>query len=345
MHLAALAERLGRPVEGDGEFQVKGAAPLETASPGDLSFVTSSRWARQLAASRAGAVILPDGIEPGRPAIRSPAPRLDFARAVAVLLPRTRPAAGVHPAAFVDPGAAVDPAASVGARAVVGPGARVGARSVVHAGAVLGDDVVVGADCEIHGGCVLREGTRLGDRVILQPGVVVGGDGFGYEADESGGYLKIPHVGRVVIEDDVEIGANTTVDRGTYGDTRIRRGAKIDNLVQIAHNCDVGEGAIVVAQSGLAGSTRLGPRAVLMAQVGVAGHLTIGEGAFCGARAGIHKDVAPGARVWGAPQMEERAWHRAVVALGRLPEALRRLRALERRVGRRAGEGAGEDPG
>jgi UDP-3-O-[3-hydroxymyristoyl] glucosamine N-acyltransferase len=206
---------------------------------------------------------------------------------------------------------------------------------VLHSNATLYPDVEVGADCVIHAGVVLREGTRVGDRVVLEPGVVVGGDGFGYAPDGRGGLVKVPHVGRVVIEDDVEIGANSTVDRATLAETRIRRGARIDNLVQIAHNCDIGENAVVVAQSGLSGSTVVGRGAIVMAQAGSAGHLKIGDGAFVGARAGLHKDVADGGRVWGAPQMEERTWHRAMAALSRLPDVLRRLRAVERALGLR----------
>ena len=341
MRLAALAERLGLAVECGGDFCVEGAAPLESAGPGDLSFVVSSRWARKLGECKAGALILPPGVQgDARPTVRSPRPRLDFGRAVAILHPPARPPAGVHPAAWVDPGARVDPQASVGPRAVVGAGCRVGARSAIHAHATLYPDVEVGEDCTIHAGCVLREGTRLGDRVILQPGVILGGDGFGYDLDERGEWAKLPHVGRVVLEDDVEIGAGTTVDRAAFGETRIGRGAKIDNLVQVAHNCRIGEGAVVVAQSGLAGSSVVGRRAILMAQVGVADHLTIGDGAFLGARTGVARDVPAGARVWGTPEMPERAWQRAMAALARLPEALRRLRALERRV---AARDSGED--
>jgi UDP-3-O-[3-hydroxymyristoyl] glucosamine N-acyltransferase len=333
MRLDALAERLGLALEGDGGVDVRAAAPLESAGPSDLAFVNSARWARALATSGAGAVILPPGVDAGgRAALRSARPRLDFARAVSLLHPAERPPAGVHPRAHVAEGARVHPEASIGANAVVGPGCAVGARSVLHPNVTLYPRVEIGADCEIHSGCVLREDTRLGDRVILQPGVILGGDGFGYEPDEGGAWFKIPHVGRVVLEDDVEIGACTTVDRGSFGETRLARGVKIDNLVQIAHNCRIGEGSIVVAQSGLAGSTVVGRRAVLMARVGAAGHLTVGDGAFVGVRAGLHKDVAPGARVWGSPQMEERTWHRAMAALARLPDALRRLRALEHRV-------------
>jgi UDP-3-O-[3-hydroxymyristoyl] glucosamine N-acyltransferase len=296
--------------------------------------VRSARWAEAAAGSRAGALIVPPGVDAGaRPAIVSPNPGLDFARAVALLRPEPRPAPGPHPAAWLDPSAQLDPTASVGAGAVVGARARIGARTILHPRVVLYPDVEIGADCQIHAGCVLREGTRVGDRVLLQPGVVLGGDGFGYAFDEQGEPEKIPQVGIVVVEDDVEIGANTTVDRAALGQTRIRRGAKIDNLVQIAHNCDIGEAAVIIAQSGLAGSTIVERGAMLMAQSGSAGHLRIGERAFVGTRAGLMRDVPAGGRVWGTPQMEERQFHRVVVGWIRLPELLRRVRAIEKRLG------------
>ncbi len=342
--LGELAERLGgRPVEGDPDFVVSGAAPLEEGGPGDLGFVRSPRHAGALAGTRVGALIAPPGVEAGgRPVIRSSVPNLDFARAVALLLPRPRPQPGIHPAAMVAAGARVDPSASVGPGAVVGARSRVGARSVLHANAVLAEDVVVGEDCELHAGVVVREESELGDRVVLQPGVVIGGDGFGYEFDEQGRHEKVPQVGRVVIEDDVEIGANATVDRARLGVTRIGRGAKIDNLVQIGHNCVIGAHSLVVAQSGLAGSTVLGERVFMMAQSGSAGHLTIGEGSFVAARGGVIEDLPPGSRVWGFPAAPQRAWHRSAALVARLPELVRRLRAVERRLGLRGGGERGD---
>ncbi len=334
MRLRELAEKLGREVRGDGDVELSGVAPLESAGPGDLSFVRSLAWAKKVGETRASAVVAPAMVETGSlPALLSPNPGLDFARAVALLLPAARPPAGVHPAAAVAGSASVDPSASVGPLCSVGEGASIGARSVLHPGVHVYPNVRVGKDCTIHAGVVLGEGTELGDRVSLQPGVVLGGDGFGYAFDEQGRLEKVPQVGRVVVEDDVEIGAGTTVDRASLGETRIRAGAKIDNLVMIAHNCDVGESAVVIAQSGLAGSTIVGRRAILMAQSGAAGHLAVGDGAFVSARAGLHKDVPPGARVFGAPAREERRWHRVIAAMARLPEALRRLRAVEQKLG------------
>jgi UDP-3-O-[3-hydroxymyristoyl] glucosamine N-acyltransferase len=336
--LAEIAALIGREVEGDPGLMVSGVAALESAGPGDIAFVRSPGYAAAVAASRAGALILPGGMDAGaRSAIRSPNPALDFARVVEHLAPSPRPAPGPHPNAHVSPDAQVDASACLAPGVVLEGDASVGPRSVLHGNVSVYSGARIGADCLIHSGVVIREGSVIGDRVVLQPGVVIGGDGFGYVADEQGRPRHVPHVGRVVVEDDVEIGANSTIDRGTLGETRIRRGAKIDNLVMIAHNCDVGEDAIIVAQTGLSGSTVVGRGAMIMAQAGSSGHLEIGAGAFVGVRAGLHKDVAPGARVFGAPPQEEYAWHRATIALTQLPATLRRLRAVERELGLRGG--------
>lgn len=332
--LGALAARLGCAVEGDAAQTVSGVAPLEDAGPEDLVFVRSPRYAAAFERSRAGAVIAPPSVDVhDRPAIRSARPDHDFARAVAWLVDGERPAAGVHPTAVVAADAQVDPTASVGPYAVVGARSSIGARSVVHAHAVLYADVRIGADCELHAGCVLREETELGDRVTIHSGASIGADGFGYTFDAAGRPAKIPQIGRVVIEDDAEIGALAAIDRATLGVTRIGRNAKIDDLCVVAHNCDVGPDVIMVGQSGLAGSTVVEAGAILMGQTGTAGHLRIGARAFLGGRTAVHRDVPAGARLFGAPAMPERAWHRTMAALARLPDALRRLRAIERALG------------
>lgn len=343
--LGKLAGELGLEIEGDPEIEIRGVAGLENAGALDLSFVRSEAFAAVMRRSAAGAVIAPPGLDTaGRPALRSEHPGLDFSRAIRILAPDSRPAPGIDPAARIADTASVDASASLGPGCVVGPGARIGARSVLHANVSVYADVVIGEECEIHSGCSLAA-ARVGDRVVLHPGVVLGADGFGYVADEAGVLSKVPQVGRVVVEDDVEIGANTTVDRGSLGETRIGRHTKIDNLVQIAHNCVIGEGVLIAAQVGLAGSTRIERGAVLMGQVGVAGHLTIGEGAFVGAKCGVSKDIPAGARVWGIPHREERSWHRISAALPRLPDLIRRVRVLERRFGIGNGEdGSDSEP-
>jgi UDP-3-O-[3-hydroxymyristoyl] glucosamine N-acyltransferase len=339
--LAELAARLGgREVEGDASVRLCGVAALAEGGARDLGFVRSAALAAELAGSRVGAVIAPPGVDArGKPALRSLAPSLDFARAAALLAPRPRPGPGVHPRACVDASATVDASAFIGPLASVGPGARVGARTLVHASAVLGDRAVVGDDCEIHSGAIVGAGCVIGSRVILQPGCVIGGDGFGYELDERGAFEKVPQLGNVVLEDDVEVGANSTVDRARLGTTRVGRGTKIDNLVQVGHNVEIGAHSALVAQTGIAGSTRLGERVFFMAQSGAAGHLEIGSGSFVGARGGVIEDLPSGSRVYGFPALAERAWHRANAWLARLPELARRVRALEKRAGSRRGDG------
>lgn len=346
IQLRELGRRLGREVVGDGTFEIAGVAALAEAGPNDLSFVRDERWAEQIPSSRAGALVLLPGMDPrGRPSILSPNPGLDFARAIALVAPAPRPAAGVRPGARVDPTATVGAGACVLDGAVVGARSRIGARSVVHPNVAIYEDVEIGEDCTIHAGTIVREGTRIGSRVVLQPGCVIGADGFGFAIDESGRPEKIPQVGNVVIEDDVEVGACTTIDRASLGATRIGRGTKIDNGVQIAHGCDLGERVIVVAQVGLAGSTVVEDGAFLMARAASAGHLRIGTGAFVGAAASLHRDVKPGGRVWGTPQMEERLFHRVSAAITRLPDVLRRLRAVERRLGLRPARDARDGDG
>ncbi len=332
--LGELAERLGgRVVEGDAAFMVEDVAGIEDGGPRDLGFLRSASYAAALAESSLGAVIAPPDVDVGdRPVIRSPLPNLDFARVTGWLRPPPRPPVGIHPSAVVAEDAKVDPSASVGALAVVESGAAIGAETVVGARVVVGAGTTVGRDCWLHAGSVVREGCRLGDRVILQPGAAIGGDGFGYEFNERGEHEKVPQVGNVVLEDDVEIGANSTVDRARLGTTRIGRGTKIDNLVMVGHNVEIGEHGILVAQTGIAGTAKLGDRVIMMAQSGAGGHITVGDGSFVGARGGVIENLEPGSRVWGFPSIPERAWHRSMSVFARLPDLLRRLRALEKKT-------------
>jgi UDP-3-O-[3-hydroxymyristoyl] glucosamine N-acyltransferase len=330
IRLADLAERLGRDFEGDPEVWIEGVAALDAAGPSDLSFVRSDQYADALAGSRAGAVIAPPDVDVvGRATIRSPNPGLDIARATRQMFPPEAPQVGIHPSAVIAEDAKVDPSASVGPSCVVNAGCSVGPRSVLTANVTLYASASVGSECVLHAACVLGERTSIGDRVILHPGVVLGADGFGYVPNAEGGFEKAPQVGRVLVGDDVEIGANTTVDRGTLGDTVIGSSVKIDNLVQIGHNCSIGDRVIIVGQAGLAGSTVVERDAIIMAQAGTAGHLTVGAGAFVGPQSGVHKDVAPGVKVLGSPQREERLFHRLMASLVRLPDLLRRVRAIE----------------
>ena len=335
MELRELANALGgRTVEGDPGFEVSGVSSLEAGGPTDLGFVRDDKFAATLGGRAIGALIAPDGIEVGgRPVLRSPNPSLDFARATALLHPPPRVEPGVHERAFVADSAVVSATASVAPLASVGERSRIGERSVVHAGVAIGADVEIGEDCVLHLGCIVREGSRIGNRVTLQPGCVIGGDGFGYEFDEKGEHAKVPQVGNVVIGDDVEVGANSTIDRARLGSTRIGRGTKIDNLVMVAHNVEIGEHSVLISQVGIAGSTRIGSRTFFMAQSGAGGHLTIGDGVFVGARGGVIEDLDAGSRVWGFPALPERTWHRSQSIFAKLSDLVRRIRRLEKKVG------------
>jgi UDP-3-O-[3-hydroxymyristoyl] glucosamine N-acyltransferase len=335
VRLAELAEKLGCSVRGSGDIEVRRGRGIGEAEPGDLTFLANPKYAPKLAATRASAIVVAPEVTTPLPSLLSPNPYLTFAQALPLLHPARRPQPGVHRTAHVDPSAVIGPEVTVGAFAVVGARCRVGARTVLHAHVVVYDDVEIGEDCLLHSGVHVREGCRLGKRVVLQNGVVIGGDGFGFAKDSNGRYQNFPQVGIVVIEDDVEIQANTTVDRAALGETRIGRGTKIDNLVQVAHSVTIGEDSILCAQVGISGSTRVGKRVTLTGQVGVVGHLEIGDGAIATAQSGIAQSVPAGALVSGYPAIENRSWLRSVSVFARLPELLRRLRAIEQRLGLR----------
>ncbi len=344
MRLAELAERVGAELRGNPDLEITAVAPLDQAGPGEVSFLANPKYRAQLAESRAGAVLVaPGDAVPGRACLVSANPYLAFARAVALLHPEHRPAAGVAPGAQVHPEAELDPEVAALPGCVVAEGARVGAGTVLYPGVYLGRGARVGRDCLLHANAVVRERCVLGDRVILQPGAVVGSDGFGYARDGAR-QVKIPQVGIVVLEDDVEVGAGTTIDRAALGETRIGRGTKIDNLVQVGHNVRVGEDCLLVAQAGVAGSTRLGNRVVLAGQVGVAGHIGIGDGAMVGAQSGVASDLPPGAAVSGSPAFDHREWLKAQPVLRRLPELRRQVQELERKVRELEGNPRPEDP-
>ena len=330
MNLSELAARLGCALRGNGSVEVGRVRGLDEAGPGDLTFVANPRYLGKLAATRASAVIVAPEVECLLPSLLTANPYLAFARAVAVLHPLPRPAAGVDPRAYVDLQATLGEGVHVSAFAFVGPGVRVGARTVLRPHVVLYEDVTVGDDCVLHSGVQVREGCRLGHRVVVQNGAVIGGDGFGFAKDEAGRYLKIPQVGIVVIEDDVEIGALTAIDRAALGETRIGRGTKLDNLVQIGHSVTIGKDTIVAGQVGVAGSTRIGSKVTLAGQVGVSGHLEIGDGVIVTAQTGISQSVEEGAVVSGYPAIHNRAWLKSSAVFARLPELQKRVRELER---------------
>jgi len=330
--LRDLAASLGCAVRGDGDVEIRRVAGIDESGPGDLTFVANRRYAGRLATTRASAVILAPDMQTLLPSLLSPEPYLAYARAATLLNPPVRPEPGVHPAAQVHPSAVLGEEVHVGPLAVIGPRARVGARTAIHPHVVLYADVAIGQDCLLHSGVQVREGCRLGDRVIVQNGAVIGGDGFGFARRPDGVYEKIPQVGIVVIEDDVEIGALVAIDRASMGETRVGRGTKIDNLVQIGHSVRIGSDTVLAGQVGIAGSAKIGSGVTLAGQVGVAGHLTVGDGATATAQSGIPASVEPGALVSGYPAIDNRAWLKASAVFPKLPELQRRVRELERRL-------------
>ncbi|HEY2740125.1 MAG TPA: UDP-3-O-(3-hydroxymyristoyl)glucosamine N-acyltransferase [Thermoanaerobaculia bacterium] len=348
--LADLAELVGGRIEGDPEHVVEAIRTLDAAGPRDLSFLTHPRYRAQALASAAGALLVgpdfPPELRSGDPAapqrhlLVAGEPSLALARLMKRLgAAADRPEPGVHPTAVVAPGAEVDPTAHVGPYAVIGAGSRIGAAAAVHALAVVGRDCVVGERAVLHPHAVLYDRTEVGDGSVVHAGAVLGSDGFGY-ATQGGVHHKVPQLGRVVVEGDVEIGANSTIDRATLGETRIGAGSKIDNLVQVGHNVQVGKHCILCGQAGIAGSAHLGDYVVLAGQAGVSGHIELGKGAQVAAKSAALGPVPAGGKVAGIPAVDLRRWKRQFVMINRLEEMSRRLRALERKVG--AGE-AGEE--
>jgi UDP-3-O-[3-hydroxymyristoyl] glucosamine N-acyltransferase len=333
MRLREIADTLGCRLAGDGEIEIRGVAGMERAAAGELTFLANPKYAPKVRHTKASAILVGEPLQGMEIAcLVSDNPYLDFARALALFYQPPRPAPGVHPMACVAPTAILGENCSVGPFAVIGERVRVGNNAVIHPHVVLYEGVEVGDDFLAHSHATVREFCRIGNRVILQNGVVVGGDGFGFARRADGVQVKIVQSGVTVIEDDVEIQTLTSVDRATVGETRIKRGAKIDSLVQVGHACTVGEDNIVCAQTGLAGSTVLERNVVLAGQVGSSGHLTVHEGAVVYAQSGIGGDVEKGGRISGSPAFAASEWLRAVTAFQKLPELLKSVRELKKKV-------------
>ena len=333
--LADLADLVGGRVEGDPERAVEAIRSLESAGPRDLSFLKDPRYRGQALASSAGALLVGPSLADaalGRDLLIADDPSYALARLLAVLHPGERRPVGIHSTAIVEPGCAVDPAAHVGPYAVIGAGSRIAAGAAVLAFVAIGRGCVVGEGAVLHPHAVLYDGTEVGAGSIVHAGVVLGADGFGY-ATHGGAHHKVPQIGRVVLEGDVEVGANSTIDRATLGETRIGAGSKIDNLVQVGHNVEVGRHCILCGQAGIAGSTRLGNYVVLAGQSGVSGHIQLGDGVQVAAKSAALASLEPGAVVAGIPAIEMRKWRRQAVLLSRLEEMSRRVRALEKKLG------------
>lgn len=333
MRVGDLAKALGCELHGDATVEITGLAGMEQAGPGQLTFLANPKYAHKVRHTKASAILVVHPLSDGAiVSLVSANPYLDFARALEFFYRSPRPEPGIHPLAFVAADAQVGENSSVGPFVYVGPRARIGRNAVLHPNVVIYEGAEIGDDFYAHSHAAVREFCRIGNRVTLQNGVVIGGDGFGFAKRADGTHYKIVQSGVTVIEDDVEIQTLTSVDRATMGETRVKRGAKVDSLVQIGHACTVGEDNIICAQTGLAGSSVLERSVLLAGQVGVSGHLTIHDNAVVYAQSGIGGDVPAGSIMSGSPAFESRDWLRAVTAFPRLPELLRTMRQLERRL-------------
>lgn len=334
--LQQLAERLGGTVAGEADLVVQGVANPDTAGPHDLIFLVEEKY-RSAAADSAAAAVVAKAPVPGKATLVVEAPRVAMAEVLSLFAPE-QPAFGRHPSAWVDPTARLGQDVRLGPNAVVLAGATVGDRTVLYPGVVVGPDATVGADCLLYPNVVIREGCRLGDRVIVQPGAVIGSDGYGFVTLPDKTHRKMPQIGIVVVEDDVEIGANVTLDRATIGETVIGRGTKIDNLVHVGHNVRIGENGLVVSQVGISGSVTIGDRVTLAGQVGVAGHLSIGSDAVVAAKAGVTKTLPGRAMYSGFPARPHRDELRRQASLETVAELSAELKALRAEVAALKGE-------
>ena len=344
MKLGEIARQLGCPLEGDPTTEITGVAGIEAAQTGELTFLANPRYRRMVETTRASAILIARDAAIERDpalaplaALRSGNPYLDFARVIELFYQPPRYAPGIHPTAVIAPGAKIGPGAHIGPYCFIDEGVEIGRNAVLHSFVTIYRHARIGDDLFAHSHTVVREGCRLGHRVTLQNGAVVGGDGFGFARQPDGRWYKMRQAGIAVIEDDVEVQANACVDRATVGQTRIRRGAKLDDLVLVGHSSKVGEDTLLCGQVGLAGSTEVGNRCILAGQVGAAGHLKIGDGAVVTSQSGVPNDVPARAVYSGYPSIENKQWLKNAAALNRLPDLLKTVRELSEEIARLRG--------
>lgn len=335
MKLKTIAQKLGCELRGDGDVEITGVAGLEEATAGQLTFLSNRKYRRLLKTTEAAAVLIadPDG-DLALNYLVSANPYFDFARALELFYEAPRPPVGVHPSAVVAESAELGEGCSVGACAVIGEDVVVGRDAVIHPHVTIYRGVRIGDNFEAHSQVSVREFCEIGDRVVLQNGVVVGADGYGFAQSADGKHHKIAQAGIVVIEDDVEVQANTCIDRAAVGESRIGRGTKIDNLVQLGHAVRIGEDALVCSQVGVAGSTSVGDRCILAGQVGLVNSIKIGNDVIVTAQSGINGNVRDGKRLSGSPAVDSDKWMKWAAAYQRVPDLLKRVRELERRLER-----------
>jgi UDP-3-O-[3-hydroxymyristoyl] glucosamine N-acyltransferase len=330
---AEISKLIGGEVVGDGTTVLKGFAPIEAAQAGDLTFAENDEFFARAEQSNATAILADKRFSSSKKiVIQVPNARVAFARALPLFFPDPKFAAGVHPTAVVAKSAQVDPTAHIGPHCVIGERVKIGARAVLQAGNFVGDDSQLGEEVNLFPNVTVYSRTQIGCRVCIHANTVIGSDGFGYVLD-TGFHRKVPQIGNVVIGDDVEIGANVAVDRGALGSTVIGKGTKIDNLVQVAHNVKIGEHCIICGQTGIAGSTQIGNYTILASQTGIAGHLKIGNQVTIAAKSGVMHDIPDGEKWLGMPAQPDRQAKRQVIAIQMLPDLIKRVNALEKKLG------------
>lgn len=333
MKISEIAEQLSCRLEGDGDAEIVGIATLEAARTGDLSFLSNPRYAVEAKTTQAsGLIVGHDFPFSGIPLLHSPNPYLTFAKALDILHSPRVPSRRIDPSAVIAASAKLGSDIGIGANAYVGPDAVVGDRVIVGPNCSILEEAVIGDDSRLAAGTVICQGVQIGKRCIIQSNAVIGSDGFGYARQDDGSWYRIQQCGTVTIEDDVEIGAGSTVDRPALGETRVLEGVKIDNLVHIGHSCSVGKNSLLCAQVGLAGSTKIGRNVILAGQVGSAGHLTINDNAAVTAQAGVGHNVKAGTIVSGSPAFDHKTWLKSTAIFARLPELQKSIRHLEKRI-------------
>jgi UDP-3-O-[3-hydroxymyristoyl] glucosamine N-acyltransferase len=337
---AEIAKHLSGEVLGDGHAVLTGFATADHAKPGDLTFAENEIFFARAEESAATAIIADQRFNSAKKIlIRVPNARIAFAKALALFFPEPVKPAGIHPLSVVAASAQIDPTAHIGPHCTVGERVQIGARCVLQAGNFIGDDSTLADDTNLFPNVTIYPRTEIGKRVRIHAGTTIGSDGYGYVLD-GGFHRKVPQIGNVIIRDDVEIGANVTIDRGALGPTIIGKGTKIDNLVQIAHNVEIGEHCLIISQVGIAGSSKLGNYVVLAGQAGIGGHLKIGHQAIVGAQSGVMTDIPDGGKWLGAPAQPDRDMKRQFIAIQRLPDLLKRIAEFERKFGVKLDGGA-----
>lgn len=338
MKLREIAAMLGAEIEGSGDVEILRVAKIEEARTGDITFIANPKYQKHLTTTNASAIIVAHDLDTGAgtsPAlVRVKDPYMAFLNVLQHFHPPVEPLPpGIHETALIAPSASIGKDVRVGAYAVIGEKAQIGDGTIVSHNAVVGDGVVIGSGCIIYPNVTIYYGCRIGSGVIVHSGTTIGSDGFGFAPKPDGSYEKIPQLGIVVVEDDVEIGANCTIDRATLGETRIKKGAKLDNLIQVAHNVVIGENTVIAAQAGISGSTKLGRNCMIGGQVGLTGHLEIADGTKIGAQSGVHRSIQkPGTTIFGYPAYPQREAFRIQASVTQLPELLQTVRDLQKRI-------------